>query len=671
MDVQEITETRGIHSSSGDTAGSKRDDTSYDDKYDNKNDNDNDNESNMDNKNDNDNDNESNRDNNVEKSDYNTGFASSVWGPAGHVTASHDNVINYKDDNDDVLSKMLPSKEVDFASRKRKATTSATEDDRSDYDKENDEHSDGDSCVATIVYGSDSEGYMAVATPIVKLERPMFTPSRDSKKTNNLGKMKGKWKSAHHGYEIGFANEDCDPSYHLGSKKETHPPPREKSNRTSPRNKNAMIDDEDATKSNRTSTMNKDAMNDGEIPMEDPTPYIDKYLVKIRHELDTRKRGKSQQKAVSKEKIDDYIKRKQIKVAATAKDDNLNEKPHYSVHRFIISNTGTIGIKIVTLTKSKRIIMGTVFPDSIASQHGIEVDDEILWPCCTSGPVNEPTVIHDLFIAATQKRQIAATKKRQSLMLEIQRTYIDGMHKTIMLDDKLHCLHRFIITEKGDLGIELECHNSMTRLRAVAKNSLGEYYGMKMKDVICREGVLVVPDEIDRCFEEINSGERPMVIEVWRATRRESTKTMTSINIQSDRENPFLIEFPKIRPEPKMIEIRKEVQGIGKNVKKNELANNDEVEIETGNTGETRRGKKVKLDSSEDLVMGDGDDDRETGGGNNGDNGLVQVTIMVKGTSAKRERRIARVEDLFNEARSNITFVKDRITYSCGPPKNV
>ena len=120
----------------------------------------------------------------------------------------------------------------------------------------------------------------------------------------------------------------------------------------------------------------------------------------------------------------------------------------------------------------------------------------------------------------------------------------------------------------------------MARLRAVAKNSLGEYYGMKMKDVICREGVLVVPDEIDRCFEEINSGERPMVIEVWRATRRESTKTMTSINIQRDRENPFLIEFPKIKPEPKMIELRREVRGIGKKVKKIELAD-DEVEIET------------------------------------------------------------------------------------------
>ena len=52
------------------------------------------------------------------------------------------------------------------------------------------------------------------------------------------------------------------------------------------------MNEENAAKSNRTSTMNKDAMNDGEIPMEDPTPYIDKYLVKIRHELDTRKMRK-------------------------------------------------------------------------------------------------------------------------------------------------------------------------------------------------------------------------------------------------------------------------------------------------------------------------------------------------------------------------------------------
>ena len=65
------------------------------------------------------------------------------------------------------------------------------------------------------------------------------------------------------------------------------------------------------------------------------------------------------------------------------------------------------------------------------------------------------------------------------------------MHKTIMLDGKLHCLHRFIITEKGDLGITLESHNSMARLRAVAKNSLGEYFGMRKNDLICRDGVFL------------------------------------------------------------------------------------------------------------------------------------------------------------------------------------
>jgi len=51
-----------------------------------------------------------------------------------------------------------------------------------------------------------------------------------------------------------------------------------------------------------------------------------------------------------------------------------------------------------------------VFPDSTASQHGIEVDNEILWPRVTSGPAKEPGVVHDLFIAATKKRLMASTK---------------------------------------------------------------------------------------------------------------------------------------------------------------------------------------------------------------------------------------------------------------------
>ena len=90
--------------------------------------------------------------------------------------------------------------------------------------------------------------------------------------------------------------------------------------------------------------MNKDAMNEGDILVEDPTPYIDKYLEKIKHEIDMRKKGKSQHKPAPKE-IDDDIERKKINVAATAtaKDDNLNERTYYSVHRFIIS---ILGIKL-------------------------------------------------------------------------------------------------------------------------------------------------------------------------------------------------------------------------------------------------------------------------------------------------------------------------------------
>ena len=52
------------------------------------------------------------------------------------------------------------------------------------------------------------------------------------------------------------------------------------------------------------------------------------------------------------------------------------------------------------------------------------------------------------------------------------------------------------------------------------------------------------------------------------------------------------------------------------------------------------------------------------------DDHKVKVFILVKGTSGKKERRIATVKDLFTEARSTITMVDEGITYSCGPPRN-
>ncbi len=54
-----------------------------------------------------------------------------------------------------------------------------------------------------------------------------------------------------------------------------------------------------------------------------------------------------------------------------------------------------------------------------------------------------------------------------------------------------------------------------------------------------------------------------------------------------------------------------------------------------------------------------------------GDDQNPKVFILVKGTSVKKERRIATVDDLFTEARSNITMVDQGITYLCGPPRKI
>ena len=71
------------------------------------------------------------------------------------------------------------------------------------------------------------------------------------------------------------------------------------------------------------------------------------------------------------------------------------------------------------------------------------------------------------------------------------------MHNTKMFDGQLLCLHRFIITEKGDLGTTLESHNSTARLQAVSKDSLAEYFGiMRKNDVISRERPLELPEDV-------------------------------------------------------------------------------------------------------------------------------------------------------------------------------
>jgi hypothetical protein len=494
-----------------------------------------------------------------------------------------------------------------FAKRKRKASSASCFDDNSDEETP----------VAVVTNDDSDEDYVGMATYIDDgLEPTMSRRGHDSKRSKASGNKKEMMKS-----------KSTDKNTKAGE----------------------VVDltDEHLTVVDLT---------DEHLTEED----FDKPMEKIRRELARRKAGLSSKKPASedKEKIEEEMKKRH------------ETSSQYSVHRYVFSDPGKIGLKQALLPRSKILKVSTVHTDSIASRHGIEVEDEILWPSITLGPDPETDgrTVFDLFIAAAKKKGIIAdaTKRRQSMMFEIQRTYQHDMHNTKMIDGQLHCLHRFIVTEKGELGITLETHQSTARLREVSKNSLAEYFGMRKNDIIVSERPLELPEDVNMYYDEINTGERPTVIEVWRATTSERNRTLTSINIQVDRDNPFLIEFPKMKEKQKVNEL---VKGSGKNRGMIESAN-DEVEIETKRKGETRRGKKDKLDSSK-VVMGDRDDREEPRGGNSGDNSLEEVTIMVKGTSGIRERRTARIGDLFNAARSNITFVKDRITYSCGPPKTI
>ena len=434
-----------------------------------------------------------------------------------------------------------------------------------------------------------------------------------------------------------------------------------------------------------------------------------------------------------------------------------DEKSLHSIHRFIISDTDTIGIQIAKLPQLKVCVIIRVDADSIACRHGIEVDDEILAPLLTSGVAAEYTEIYDLFQEAG--------KQRPSLAFEVLRNHKERKHKSLFLDGRIHCRHRFIITEKGDLGISLENHNSMARLKSVAQDSLGEGFGLRTNDVLFRIGALDAPVDFEKCVDQINSGERPMIIEVWRAicTTTGSTRPTSSINIPGTEkcDNPFLLAFQQVDPaeavnstqpsnemsdmiddgrkrDPMEVDAETASQrgggvplngGVGGSpaahggsslfedeaefvdrfrpltetatLTQEDLVNaeNDGGEAFTQVAAPPRRGKKrkpdivesrkevegrgkrrvtkKKLKAEDNAHLGVADraigkkekDDKEAGGGKSGENDLVKVSVLIKGASGKKERRIASVKDLFTEGRSTITLVDEGITYSCGPPK--
>ena len=79
----------------------------------------------------------------------------------------------------------------------------------------------------------------------------------------------------------------------------------------------------------------------------------------------------------------------------------------YSLHRFVVSDPRKLGLSTERWMTSKIIKIRTVDPDTFAMRHGIEIDDEILWPSITStsGPKMDVQVVSDLLIRRCHKEE--------------------------------------------------------------------------------------------------------------------------------------------------------------------------------------------------------------------------------------------------------------------------
>ncbi len=80
---------------------------------------------------------------------------------------------------------------------------------------------------------------------------------------------------------------------------------------------------------------------------------FDKEIEKIKREIDKKKKGLSQKKAASKDKemIDDEIEKRHERLL------------HFSIHRFVLSDPGKLGLTMATWPNAKIMKIKGVVPD--------------------------------------------------------------------------------------------------------------------------------------------------------------------------------------------------------------------------------------------------------------------------------------------------------------------
>ncbi len=199
----------------------------------------------------------------------------------------------------------------------------------------------------------------------------------------------------------------------------------------------------------------------------------------------------------------------------------------YSIHRFVISDKGMIGISITSFSVSRKCIVSAVIPNSIASYYGVEVNDEIIVPKSMSEEKEYPNA-YDLFTKAA---------KHRPLLFEVKRKYKATLVPVTLAIVGPHSRHQFTISQTDSLGLSVRsrCRWS-TIVSAVEPNSLGDVYGFCENDVIC--------EPLEKFCNLATGGERPWIVNVLRAVST-TTEGAKSLPIQAgcSIENPFIFSF--------------------------------------------------------------------------------------------------------------------------------
>ena len=197
----------------------------------------------------------------------------------------------------------------------------------------------------------------------------------------------------------------------------------------------------------------------------------------------------------------------------------------YSTHRFIITETGTLGLTIGHDPETQHASVRLIQPKSITDHHGVQTNDVIIRPFGGSA-VN----CYYSFVEACKQRPLIFEVKRPS-------------HPPAAAGQSSQSLHRFIITETGKLGITIgEGKNCMTSITHVVPNSTADIHGVRANDVICKpflEGRANITT-YHWFMDLVASGKRPLVFEVWRKEPATPANDRDNLAIHTaSSENPF------------------------------------------------------------------------------------------------------------------------------------